>query len=62
MTYALGHYTVKLCEMDEDMAQFAKDTALQANSVFHEHEMATYMKNYFEKQYSSSYWHCIVGK
>merc|ERR1712080_372010 len=45
-----------------DMADFACSQAVNAlNVMFHEQQVAQFMKNQFEKKFKSK-WHCIVGR
>uniref|UniRef100_A0A0N5AQV5 Dynein light chain n=1 Tax=Syphacia muris TaxID=451379 RepID=A0A0N5AQV5_9BILA len=53
---------VKSTDMDEQMQQEAIQVANDALNKFKvEKDMATYIKEEFDKKYSPS-WHCVVGR
>ena len=53
---------IKICEMEQEMKDFAIETgiyATQAKST--EQEISSYIKKVFEERFQPS-WHCIVGR
>ena len=58
----LGKAVIKFAVMDEEMQQFAMDKGREALQVmFHEQQIAQYLKSNFERKYKS-HWHVVVGK
>ena len=64
MTAAIGSLQIKssMMEPGSKMEKFAEEVARQANTMYNENNVASHMKHSFEKEFSTSYWHCIVGK
>jgi dynein light chain LC8-type len=59
---SLGKPEIKQSNMTPHMEQFATEQAAGALSLlFHEQEVAQFVKNSFEKTYNPN-WHCIVGR
>ena len=53
---------VKLCEMEQEMREFAIETGIQVTQARStEQEIASNIKKIFEERYQPS-WHCIVGR
>ena len=53
---------IKICEMDQEMKDFAIETGIQATQAKStEQEIASYIKKIFEERFQPN-WHCIVGR
>ena len=53
---------IKICEMEQEMKDFAVETGIYATQTKStEQEISSYIKKVFEERFQPS-WHCIVGR